>query len=237
MADSRDVTRSRRLACIFLRVSFSALVGGCGLGHARLGPSRRIARPEAVLAAYADALARGDSQAAYELLSPGDRQALDLSSYRKLMALDAAEARELAVAMEQAGPARVTAHVQLAGGGELTLELAGDSFAVVDPLSRYYGQASPRAALRSFVRAVEHARWDVILALMPAVDSAGVDPTVLRGQLEARREELTRMSALLAASLDSPIEVVGDRATMPYGESYTARLIREDAGWKLEDPQ
>jgi len=70
---------------------------------------------------------------------------------------------------------------------------------------------------------------------MPNVDRGELDAAALGARLSARREELTRTSQRLAGFLDAPIEVVGDRATMPYGESYTARFLREDERWKLEE--
>ena len=240
MADSRDLTRefmkSQQLIGIVLSVQVSALVGGCAPGGGWFGRGRRIQDPQTVVTAYAEALAARDPTRAQRLLRADDRKALDPTRYAQLLQLDRVEAEQLAARLAHAGDARVSARVELDDGSELWLELEGDRFVVVDPLSRYYGQASPREALRSFVRAVEHARWDVVLALMPNAEREGVDAKLLGEQLSARREELTRMTALLASELDAPIEVVGDRATMPYGESFTARLVREDQLWKLEDP-
>ena len=237
MADSRDVTKGLRVVYIFLRVLVSVSVGGCGL----LSSSRGASQPEPSLRAYTDALARGDAARAYSLLSEADRRAIDPATYARIVARDAAEARELSARLAHAAPAKVSAQVQLDDGTELSLELEGGRFRVVDPLTRFYGQASPREALRSFVRAVEHARWDVLLALMPEADRGELDAAELGRRLTARREALTRMTALLAAALRGPpapaIEIVGDRATMPYGESFTARLLRENELWKVEEPE
>lgn len=237
MADSRDVTSGHRLACIFLSMPISCLVGSCGFHGALWKSQRRLQRPEAAIEAYADALARRDTPRAYARLREVDKRALPPADYGRLLARDAAEAKELAAWLAHAGPARVTARVKLDDGSELELELAGDHFVLVDPLARFYGQSSPRQALRSFVRAVQRSRWDVVLALMPNAAREGLDAATLGRQLEARRQELDRMTALLSASLEAPMEVVGDRATMPYGESYTARLVREGQQWKLEDPE
>ena len=42
--------------------------------------------------------------------------------------------------------------------------------------------------------------------------------------------------ASLRANLDNPIEEVGDRATMSYGEGAAVLLVLEDGVWKVEDP-
>jgi hypothetical protein len=229
MADSRDVTSVRRVHYVLLGVLVSALVGGCGF-YAR----RRA--PEAVLAAYAEALARGDAAAARRLLTADDRRALPAGAYAAKLARDAREARELGQRIARAPAPRVYARLTLEDGSEVELERGPSGFRLRDPLTRLYGQSSPREALLSFIRAVEHERWDVLLSLMPRADREGLDAARLGALLSARREALTRTAARLAAARDAPIEVVGDRATMPYRESFTARFVREDALWKVEDP-
>jgi len=201
-----------------------------------------------VLADYAQALAKGDAARAFGLTSLAHGQTacseheseacagLDLASYAKLLALDAREVRELAARIAHAPAPRVFAKVTLDDGSELELEQGPDGFRVVDPVARYYAQSTPRAALLSFIRAVEHERWDIVLALMPRAEREGLDAAQLGRHLTQKREELTRTVALLAVSRNEPIEVVGDRATMPYRESFTARFVREDGLWKLEDP-
>lgn len=236
MPDSRDVTKGFRFVSLVLAL-VSVFVGGCGLSPS----SRAAAPPQHILRAYADALARGDAARAYALLDASDRRAIDPQAYARIVARDAAEARELAARLAHAPPARVSAQIELDDGTELSLAFEDGGFRVVDPLTRFYGQATPREALRSFVRAVEHSRWDVLLALMPTIERGSLDAAELARLLTARREELTRMTALLAEALRGRplpvIEVVGDRATMPYGESFTARLVREDELWKVEDPE
>ncbi|MCZ7680424.1 MAG: hypothetical protein M5U28_17335 [Sandaracinaceae bacterium] len=49
------------------------------------------------------------------------------------------------------------------------------------------------------------------------------------------REEIERQLASLRASLDNPIEEVGDRATMVYGDRFRVQFVREDGVWRIED--
>lgn len=229
MADSRDVTSVCRLVYVFLGVLVSAFVGACGLRG-------RGNEPQAALASYASALQKGDAARAYALVSPDDHATVDRATYTARLARDAREARELGERIARAPAPRVFARVTLDDGTELELEQGPDGFLVSDAVTRYYAQATPRAALLTFLRAVEHERWDVLLALMPAAEREGLDAARLGQLLSARREELTRTAARLSVSRNEPIEVVGDRATMPYRESFTARFVREEGLWKLEDP-
>ncbi len=228
MADSRDVRLGRARVCVLGGV-LSALVGGCGL-------AARADRPEPVLAAYAKALGEGDAARAYALLTSGDRGAVDARTFREALAANRREAQELAERLRRSPRPRVLALVALDDGSEIALERGPAGFRVVDPLTRFYEQSSPRAALLSFIRAVERERWDVVVRLMPDAEREGSDLDRVREQLAAQREELTRLAALLSGARDAPIEIVGDRATMPYAESFTARFVREHGLWKLEDP-
>lgn len=185
---------------------------------------------------YAAALMAGDAERAYRQLTPQEREGLSEAEFGARLRRDQGEARELAARLARAPAPHVYARVELDDGSTVELERGPDGFRLRDPLTRYYGQSSPREALRSFIRAVEHQRWDVVLALMPEADRAGLDAARLGSLLRPRYEELTRTVARLAVHVTAPIEVVGDRATMPYRDSYTARFVREAGLWKLEDP-
>jgi len=229
MADSPEL-KPLRTALIW-GVCLAGSVNAC----VAIAPARS---PNTTVAAYARALRNNDAAAAYALLSPGDRKALSEAEFARTLRENRAEADELATRLEHAAAPRVVASVQLDDGSQVELErLERGGFRLVDPLTRFYSQASPRAALESFVRAVERSRWDVVLALMPNADREGLDAARLAASLMPRREELTRLVALLSAERDRPIEVIGDRATMPYAESFTVRFVREDELWKIEDPE
>jgi len=221
------VGRARRLAPLSGALLW-VLVGGCARAPA--------AQADAVLARYAEALARSDVDGARALVTPGDRAALSREAFAAALAASPREAAELSAALGRAAPARVEAVVVLDDGSEVRLEVHEDGFAIVDPLTRFYAQSSPRAAQLSFVRAVARSRWDVLWALMPSEAREGLDPAGVAARFAAAREDLTRVAARLATAREAPIEVVGDRATMPYGERYTARFVREEGVWKVEDP-
>jgi hypothetical protein len=206
-----------------------ALNPGCG--------ARRPRSPEDAVRAFAAALAAGHPERAYELLSQTQKESLTLADFNKQIAQYPIESKALAQAMKQIKAVRVQALVELADGRRLVLARHGSRFAIDEPLADFYSRASPRAALHSFVAAIEASRWDVLLSLMPAADRAGLDAAALERSLAPRVEELTRLAALLSTALDAPIEIVGERATLPYGESFSMRFVRESDGWKIEDPE
>ena|GEM_PF-5765312 len=193
-----------------------------------------------MLAEFQSALTKGDTQAAYALLSRDAQAQLSLPEFEAQLRDNPKEAQELAASLTKLSPARVTAQVRKQGDGQavdLVQDPGSGHFRIQSALTEFYPRATPRDTLTSFVRAIERARWDVLLTLMPEAERAGLSAVTLGENLSSQAEELTRMVALLKASSDAPIEIVGDRATMPYGESFTARFLRERDGWKVEDPE
>jgi hypothetical protein len=161
---------------------------------------------------FAAALAAGRPERAYALLSPAQKELLTFADFKKQIESNPAESKALSQALEQVQEVRVEARVRLANGRRLVLTRDGNRFAIDEPLGEFYSRASPRAALHSFVAAVEASRWDVLLSLMPAADRAGLDAAALERSLSPRIEELTRLAALLSTALEAPIEIVGERA-------------------------
>jgi hypothetical protein len=190
-----------------------------------------------VVQAFAAALAEGHPARAYRLLSQAQREAISYDDFKKEIHGNHVESKELAKSLSEVRRVRVRARVELADGRHLDLSHDGNKFRIDEPLWEFYSQTSPQAALRSFVRAIEASRWDVLLSLMPQADRGGLDAAKLEQNLAPRIEELTRLGALLATALDAPIEIVGDRATLTYGESFSMRFVRESDGWKIEDPE
>ena len=201
---------------------------------------QRANGPEAVVAAFRGALAAGDTHAAYTLLSADAQARMTQAEFAAQLRDNPKESEALQRDLAKVGPAQVRAQVALPTAGravELVRDPKGGDFRIESPLTEFYPQRTPRQALQSFLRAVENSRWDVVLRLMPEADRAGLDAETLGRNLSAQLEDLTRIVALLKTAQEAPIEIVGDRATMPYGESYTARFLHESDGWKVEDPE
>ncbi len=227
MADSRDVTAGSRFICVFcIALPVSACVRG-----------GRTAQPEPVLTAYGKALAEGDADRAWALLAPADQARVPLEAFRRSVRENPAEARELAAQLQRPRPVAVRASARLDDGSELGLVGTPEGYRLEDPLTRFYDQTSPRGVMLAFVRAVEHARWDVVLRLMPARDRSALPEPAMRAGLAAQRDTLSEVAARLWNAREQPIEVIGDRATMPYGESFSARFVREDGLWRVESPE
>jgi hypothetical protein len=204
-----------------------------------LGCARPAAGPSATLSALGAALERKDWAAAYALTSADFRARVPLAAFRAELEDGGAATQALARRLRAAGEAgrpRVT--VELAPGEPLGLVGEGGRWVADDPaLFEPWSQKTPRAALRSFVRALEQRRYDVVLRLCPTRRRAGLSVEALRTFWEGEHKaENAALVARLGEALGAPIIEVGDEARLPYGAGNEARLVREDGAWKIEDP-
>lgn len=206
---------------------------------AGLGCARPAAGPASTLSALGAALERKDWDAAYALTSSDFRARVPPGAFRAELEESGAATQQLARRLRagaEAAPARVT--VELAPGEPLGLVDEGGRWRIADPsLFEPWSQRTPRAALRSFVRALEERRYDIVLRLCPMRRRAGLSVEALRVYWEG--EHKAENAALLAGlrdALGAPIVEVGDEARLPYGPGREARLVREDGAWKIEDP-
>ncbi|MBI5513020.1 MAG: hypothetical protein HY909_04585 [Deltaproteobacteria bacterium] len=220
------------------------VLGGCATAQ----PS-----PPDVVAGYASALREGRLIDAWRTLSAEAREALPYEDFARTVREHPEEARDAVEALSRVDPrGEVTATLDLDSGETLTLTLEGGQWRLDPSALEFYGQGTPRQALRSFVRALERQRWDVLLRLAPrsVAEALASPPEGATGPVPSAAERLreawsgreadavqhTLTRLLEALNNRRPIEVVGDRATMVYGPGGQAQalLVREDGRWKVE---
>ncbi|MSP62710.1 MAG: hypothetical protein EXR72_20750 [Myxococcales bacterium] len=208
------------------------LAGGC-VGPAALRPEQG---PDAAVRRYLDAV-RGRRYAdAYALMSAGYRKDHDLATFQR--ALDEHRDEVDAVAARlQAGGATVElrAEARFEGGDAVPLVAEAGAWRIaIDPLD-VYPQVTPVDALRSFLRALDRKRYDVLYRFVPARYRKSLSLDQLRARWEGdKRAELTGQVAEVRAHLGDPIEITGDEARLSLGEQRQTRLAREEGLWRIE---
>jgi hypothetical protein len=187
--------------------------------------------PTDTVAAFETALAQGRLDDAYALMSAGYKEAHDKEAFER--SLGPAERR--AAARWKPGKVELRAEVHLADGETLPLvEESGAWRFARDPLD-FYPQRAPDEALRSFLRAVEHKRWDVVLRFVPEKYRSQVTAEAVRERWEGeRKQELAQQLAQVRAHLNEPIEIAGDEARLVVAERKQVKLVREEGLWKIE---
>jgi hypothetical protein len=222
-----------------VRVTLIALIFvSAGVLATACGPSSAT-RPLGAVDAYSAALRSRDFGKAYDLMSDKYKKEHTREDFIKLMKDSPEDVRKTAERL--AAPGR---RVEVAArfiyddlGDELSLvEEHGSWRLAVNPLD-FYPQDTPARTLRSFVRAVELKRWDVVLRFVPNKWKEVMTVDQVKSQFDgSKREEVDTMLRLLSANLDNPIEQQGDEARMQYGDKFEVKFLREDGIWKVEDP-
>jgi hypothetical protein len=201
--------------------------------------SSPASQPLSAVDAYAAALRGGDFNRAYDLMSARYRREHSREDFVRMMRDSPQEVRHTASRLTSSNRridvSATFVYDDLRDELPLVLESGGWRIAS-DPLE-FYPQDTPAHALRSFVRAVELKRYDVVLRFVPNRWRQEMNEGKIREQFEGeKREEVVQMMRLLGANLDNPIEQEGDKARMPYGERYEVKFLREDGVWKVADP-
>jgi hypothetical protein len=201
--------------------------------------AQRAAAPGGAIEAYAAAIERKDYGAAYGLMSASYRQQVSLVDFRKLMERDAGELAADARALREGADrwsGRVT--VTVAGDERVSLTREAGSWRLDGPPLDPYGQSSPRAALRSFVRAVENKRYDVLLRLAPGRFRSSITVDKLRAFWEGAAGAQSRVFLReLRLNLYARIAEEGEEAFMTYGSGRQVRFVREEGLWRIESPE
>jgi hypothetical protein len=187
--------------------------------------------PVDTLHAFADAVRAGRTDDAYALMSADYKKTHDRDTFaRSLGPADQRAAGRLAK-----GRVELRAEVELSDGERLALVQEADGWRFArDPLD-LYPQRAPDEALRSFVRAVERKRWEVVLRFIPQRFRATITADSLKQRWEG--DGAAEMKAQLDAAkahFDEPMELAGDEARLPVGERKQVKLIREEGLWRVE---
>jgi hypothetical protein len=218
------------------RASFASLIVAmvvAGCAH------RDPARPAAAIEAFGAALERGDFRAAYALTSANTRKRIPYEAFAAGLGSDANQARALGRRMAgEADKLPMRIDVRLASGEAVSLVQEDGGWRIEGEVFDPWGQGTPRAALRTFIRALDGRRYDVVLRLAPNRYRGDLSVEKLRVYWEEeRKDERLPLLARLRAAMAAPIVETGDEAHMPYGPEQEARFVREDGVWKLESPE
>lgn len=200
-------------------------------------PGRAGKGPVAALDAYRDALGRGDYGAAYGMMSESFRAKHSRDDFMRMMKDNPREVKDTAARLS-AGQRSVdiTAELRYGLGDTLKLVRENGGWRIASNPVAFYSLATPRDALRSFVRAYRLKRWEIMLRLVPKKYAEKMTVEKLRQQFEGdERENIASMMNMLEANIDEPIEDKGNEARMPYGDRYEVQFVREDGQWKIQD--
>jgi hypothetical protein len=199
--------------------------------------------PADTLNAYLSAIHNGRASEAYALMSDEYKKAHDLGEFER-------EVRRSTQAQALPDPQKKwkaveRAEVTLPDGEVVTLVWQDGWRLGWNPLD-YYPQSTPAEALRSFLRAIELDRFDVVLRFVPTRH-----PRLTESELRQRWQsdpdharqakaaavalEAAQKGARPSTSHDDPfLHLTADEAKLAISEKKQVRTVREDGLWKIE---
>jgi hypothetical protein len=221
------VRYNRRMRALAITLSLVAALAACGNTK---GPSQTLDK-------YGRALKNHDFGGAYDLMSSGFRGKVSREDYVRMMRDNPREVDETADRLRgKRGSMEVSAEFEYGLGDTMRLVQEDGRWKIsTNPLG-FYDQSSPKAALRSFIRAYRLERWDVMLRFVPNSYREKMDAAKMKAQFTGpSKEQMENLMNTLEANNDEPIIERGNDARMSYGDRYTVQFVKEDSAWKLKD--
>ena len=193
--------------------------------------------PTNVLDQYSLALKSKKYESAYLLMSEQFRARHSKAEFVRMMKENAQEVGQTAKRLKTTHKAyKVTAEFRYGLGDTMRLVRQNGRWRIATNPIHFYSHATPRLALRSFIRAYNLKRWDVMLRFVPNKYRTRMNINKVREQFHGtHRERIASMMNMLEANIDEPIQDKGDEARMPYGDQYEVKFLREEGQWKIQD--
>src|SRR4051812_10076461 len=221
-----------------LPAGFVVVVGlGFGLGLVGAAACARGTGPDQTLDRYGLALKNHDFAAAYDLMSSGFRVKVSREDYVRTMRDNAREVNETADRLRgKKGSMEVSAEFEYGLGDTMRLIQEDGQWRIATYPLGFYDQSTPKAALRSFIRAYRLERRGGMLRFVPHSYPEKMDARKMQAQFTGpSREQMENLINTLEANVDEPITERGNDARMSYGDRYTVQFLKEDGAWKLKD--
>ena len=199
---------------------------------------RAGAWPAGALDRYAAALRAKNYEAAYDLMSSEFRAKVSRDEFVRMLRDNPREVDDTASRLaSRKRRMQVTADLVYGLGDSLRLIEEDGGWRIADNPLAFYDQSTPRAALRSFVRAYRLERWDVMLRFVPKAYAELMDVEKMRGQFTGERKDaMAQLLNALEANVDQAIDEVGPgEARMRYGAGQQVTFVKEDGRWRLKD--
>ena len=194
--------------------------------------------PEAALHSYAQALRVGDVDRAYQLMSAEFRAQHSRDDFAQMLKNNQDEVEQTALRLSvEEGSLAIRAELRYGYDESVRLRKESGEWRLVDNPLAFYSQATPRDAVRSFLRAYSLKRWDVMLRFVPKAYRERMTVEMVQKQFDGpRKEAMSEMMESVRVNLNAPTleNQQGNEARLRYGERYEVELVREQGLWKIK---
>ena len=193
--------------------------------------------PSQTLDKYGRALKNHDFGQSYDLMSSSFRGKVSREDYVRMMRDNPREVDETAERLRgKHGSLEVSAEFEYGLGDQMRLVQEDGRWRIATNPLAFYDQSTPKAALRSFIRAYRLERWDIMLRFVPNTYKEKMNVDKMKAQFTGTsKDSMETLMNTLEANVDEPIIERGNDARLSYGERYTVQFLKEDGAWKLKD--
>ena len=183
-----------------------------------------IPDPKDAAEAYADAAARGDDAAVYEMLDDKARRALSREDVKRLVADQRAELADQAKAVRSPeAEISSTATIRFADGEQSVLELQDGRYYVASADALPAGAQTPVQALEQLRRVLARRSY------------AGLMRVLSKQTRSAIENDLRSLVEGLENPEELEVEQTGETATVRVPGGHLVRLRREAGTWRVDD--
>jgi hypothetical protein len=183
-----------------------------------------VPSPDSTVAAYAEALRSGDSEALHEMMSDESRRAVSRRDLDRVLSDQRRELREHADAVTSSE--RVTtarADLRYDDGESVSLDLEDGAFRITSADALPAAARTPTQALGQLRRVLARRSYAGLLRVLSPRTRAAVE----------------RDMRSIVEGLNDPgslhVDIVGDAATVSLPGGHEVRLRREDGVWHVDD--
>lgn len=187
--------------------------------------------------AYANALRAGDYATAYALMSTSYRERISEREYVASLKAARPDVEYTVRGLQARDSMTIAADVTYGLGDTMRLVEEGGKWRIASDPLLFYDRSTPRATLRSFVRAYELRRWQEMLAFVPSDYRKSMTAKTVEQQFT--QPGTVEMMARFKEAIDGSIEQNDLAARVRYGTdgSYEIRLLLEAGEWVILDLQ
>jgi len=185
---------------------------------------RSVPDPKDAAKAYAEAAAKGNGDAIYEMMTESAQKTRSRDEVKRLVSSERAELTEQAKALGAKDTrAEATARLRFRDGEETALELKDGKFWITSAGAVPGGARTPEEALDQLRRVVARRSYAGLMRVLTPATRAAIE------------QDLRSLVGGLEHPETLPVQVSGDSANVNVVGGHHVRLKREGGVWRVDD--
>ncbi|MBU1536450.1 hypothetical protein KKF84_14075, partial [Myxococcota bacterium] len=120
--------------------------------------------------------------------------------------------------------------------GAISLKKTGKGWRITGVPFPKYSRSTPREAVHSFFYALKFQRLDILSSLLTEEFRITLSKPELKALFDLKKPEIRELLKNLEKAKGNPILVKDRNAVFPYSDTKSLKLVQEEDGWCIVDP-